>query len=101
VAALPPPVAAPPAAASPAGKGYRLQLGSVRTPDAAAEEWKRLKLQNADMLGKLAFAPERVDLGARGIFYRIQAGPLGDEAAAERTCAALKRRGVECLLVKP
>jgi hypothetical protein len=46
-------------------------------------------------------SPTRVDLGDRGIFYRIQAGPVADAAAAERTCNELKRRGVGCLLVKP
>jgi pyruvate/2-oxoglutarate dehydrogenase complex dihydrolipoamide acyltransferase (E2) component len=95
VAALPPPASAA------AGKGYRLQLGSVRTPDAAAKEWARLRQQNQDMLGRLAMSPVRVDLGARGIFYRIQAGPLADAATAERACDELKRRGVGCLLVKP
>jgi len=100
VAALPPPAAAPPAGAA-SGKGYRLQLGSVRTPDAAAKEWDRLRQQNQDMLGRLAMSPVRVDLGDRGIFYRIQAGPLADAATAERACNELKRRGVGCLLVKP
>ena len=41
----------------------------------------------------------RVDLGDRGIYYRIQAGPLAD-AAAQSACAELKRRKVACLLVK-
>jgi hypothetical protein len=98
VAALPPPPAAPPAAA---GKGFRLQRGAVRTPQAANQEWARLRQQNQDMLGRLAMNPVRVDLGDRGIFYRIQAGPLADAATAERACNELKRRGVGCLLVKP
>jgi|HubBroStandDraft_1064217.scaffolds.fasta_scaffold23502_3 hypothetical protein len=100
VAALPPTAAPPPASAA-LGKGYRLQLGSVRSPEAATQEWERLRQQNQDMLGRLGMSPTRVDLGDRGIFYRIQAGPVADAAAAERTCNELKRRGVGCLLVKP
>jgi hypothetical protein len=100
VAALPPPAATPPASAA-LGKGYRLQLGSVRSPEAATKEWERLRQQNQDMLGRLGMSPARVDLGDRGIFYRIQAGPVTDAATAERTCNELKRRGVGCLLVKP
>ncbi|HEX7970398.1 MAG TPA: SPOR domain-containing protein [Stellaceae bacterium] len=92
-AAPPPPV--------PAGKGYRLQLGSVRTPDRAKAEWERLKREQGDLLGSLAFTAARADLGERGIFYRIQAGPIADAAAAERQCNELKRRGVGCILVKP
>ena len=91
--------AAAPAPAS--GKGYRLQLGSVRTPDAAKQEWERLKREQGDLLGALGFTAARADLGGRGIYYRIQAGPIADSAAAERDCNELKRRGVGCILVKP
>jgi cell division septation protein DedD len=93
--------AAPRPAAPPSTKGYRLQLGSVRTPEGARREWERLRQENGDVLGTLAYSPQRVDLGDRGIFYRIQAGPIGDSAAAERECNELKRRGVGCILVKP
>jgi outer membrane biosynthesis protein TonB len=93
--------AAPPPPAAASGKGYRLQLGSVRTPDAATKEWERLKSEQGDLLGSLGFTAARADLGARGIYYRIQAGPIADAAAAERQCNELKRRGVGCILVKP
>ncbi len=86
---------------TPTGKGYRLQLGSVRTPDAAKAEWERLKREQGDLLGALGVTVARADLGERGIFYRIQAGPVADAAAAERQCNELKRRGVGCILVKP
>ncbi len=92
--------AAPPTSA-PAGKAYRLQLGSVRTPSAAKAEWERLRREQGDLLGSLGFTAERADLGQRGIFYRIQAGPIADAATAERQCTELKHRGVECILVKP
>jgi cell division septation protein DedD len=92
-------VVAPPAAA--AVKGYRLQLGAVRTPAAAKEEFERLKRLNGDVLRTLGYTAQSIDLGSRGIFYRIQAGPLADAALAERDCSALNRRGVRCLLVKP
>lgn len=95
-AAAPPPPAAPTTV-----KGYRLQLGSVRTPEAAKKEWDQLKSEQGDVLGALGFTAERADLGARGIYYRIQAGPIADAATAERDCNELKRRGVGCLLVKP
>lgn len=90
------------AAMPPAMKnGYRLQLGAVRDPEMAKQTWERMKERHADLLGRLTFVAERVDLGGRGIFYRIQAGPLADEAHAERDCKELKRRGVSCILVRP
>jgi cell division septation protein DedD len=96
-AAAPPP---PPARAA-EGRGYRLQLGAVRSPEAAKKEWERLQHRYGDVLGGLTFAAQRVDLGGRGIFYRIQAGPVADAAKAERDCSELKRRGVGCILVRP
>ena len=98
--APPQPAAAAPAASA-AGRGYRLQLGAVRTPEGAKAEWQRLKAHNPDLLGALGYEAHRVDLGERGIYYRIQAGPIADAAKAERDCSELKRRGVGCLLVKP
>lgn len=103
VAAAPvrPPVQAAPASPPSGGGGYRLQIGAVRTPEGAKHEWERLKRANSDVLGKLSVSMARVDLGERGIFYRIQAGPVADAALAERHCAELKRRGVGCILVRP
>lgn len=102
-ASLPPQSAAlPPALTGTAiGKGYRLQLGSVKSQESATQEWGRLKRQNADLLGALSFAAERADLGERGIFFRVLAGPLADGAEADRICTTLRQRNVGCLLVKP
>ena len=109
-AAVAPPAAAPPAAtpapkethvAAVSGTGYRLQLGAVRSAEAAQLEWDRLKRAQADVLGGLSAEARRIDLGERGVFYRIVAGPIGDAAAAAHACDELKRRKVGCLLVKP
>jgi cell division septation protein DedD len=100
-----PPVAvAPPAAtpaAAPGGKGHRLQLGALRNSEAAQAEWERLKRAQSDLLGKLPGGVVRVDLGDRGIYYRIVAGPIADEARAESVCNALKQRKIGCILAKP
>jgi hypothetical protein len=93
--------AAPAPVPAAAASGWRLQLGAVRSEAAAREAWQRLKAAQPDILGKLALATPRVDLGAKGIFYRVQAGPIADGNAAERSCAALKARHVGCLVVKP
>jgi cell division septation protein DedD len=95
-AALPP--ASP--AATP-GKGYRLQIAAVKTQDAAKEEWDRIRRQNSDILGSLSFIADRVDLGDRGVFYRVQAGPITDAQEGDRICTMLRQRNVGCILVKP
>src|SRR5262245_5706372 len=67
------PVAASPQPAKTGG--VRLQLGSLRSEEAARREWDRLKRANTDLLGSLSATTERADLGDRGIFYRIQTSP--------------------------
>ena len=86
----------------PAATGtYRLQLGALKTEAAAKTEWQKLQRQNSDVLGKLSLSISRVSLGAKGTYYRIQAGPIVDEAKAAQDCAALKSRKIACILVKP
>ena len=80
--------------------GTRLQLGSLRSEDAARQEWQRIKRRNSDLLGSLSATPIRADLGDKGIYYRIQTGPVADPAAAERICSALKQRSVGCIIAR-
>jgi hypothetical protein len=107
VAAPPKPTAKPaPNPAGPAvkpaaaGTGTRIQLASLRTPEQARDEWTRLKRENADLLGKLTAVAVRDDLGDRGVYYRVEAGPVDDRGAAVRLCKALKERGLGCQLVQ-
>jgi cell division septation protein DedD len=96
-AAMAKPAAAPPAANI---GGTRLQLGSVRSADAARQEWERIKSKNPDLLGNLSATPIRADLGDKGIYYRIQTGPVADPAAAERLCGELKQRNIGCIIAR-
>lgn len=102
-AATPGPPAAvaalPPSTAGAAGS-FRVQLGAVRSQDAAQKEWARIQKANNDLLGKLGLAVSQANLGDRGTFYRIQAGPVGDQAAASDLCAKLKARNVSCIIVR-
>ena len=77
----------------------RIQLASLRSPDEARDEWQRLKRDNSDLLGKLTAVAVRADMGERGIYYRVEAGPLTDKAAAAKLCKALKERDLGCSLV--
>jgi hypothetical protein len=92
---------APPRSPRAAAGGYRLHVGSLPTEAAAKTEWERLRRADADILGRLEARIVRTDLGARGVFYRIEAGPIADAAAAERACNTLKERKVGCILVRP
>ena len=82
-------------------KGYRLQIGAVKTPEIAKQALDRIKRQNGDIVGSLPVSVDRADLGQRGVFYRLHIGPITDAGQAERLCAQLRQRGVGCILAKP
>ena len=90
----------PPKTAAARAGGTRLQLGSVRSEDAARQDWERIKRKNSDLLGTLSVTPIRADLGDKGIYYRVQTGPVADPAEAERICDELKKRSVGCIIVR-
>ncbi|MBV6632500.1 MAG: SPOR domain-containing protein [Alphaproteobacteria bacterium] len=87
--------AAPPA--PPTGEGWRVQLASVGSQDAAIREWRRYQRAHTDLLGNLDLKVQRADLGDRGVFYRVQAGVL-DRGGASALCETLKSRGTDCLI---
>lgn len=87
-------------AAAPKGGGVRLQLGAVRSENEARVAWERLKHKNADLLGRLSGVAIRADLGDKGIYYRIQAGPVADASAADHICGELRQRHLGCIIVR-
>jgi hypothetical protein len=107
MAAVPPanprsasPRTAPAGAAATRTGGVRLQLGAVRSEEVARAEWDRIKRRNADLLGNLSAVAIRADLGGKGVYYRIQAGPVGDASTADRVCGELRQRHLGCIIVR-
>lgn len=95
-----PPQAAPSPplqAATPTVGSARIQLGAFRSEAEAAAAWSKIKAKHADV-GKLTQFLERADLGERGVFYRLQAGPFADRAQAQALCDKLKGQGQACVL---
>ena len=86
-----------PAKSVPSGP-VRIQLGSLRSPEAAKDEWARLKREHPDSLGKLTAVAVRADLGDKGVWYRVQTQVFDDAAAADRLCADLKKQKIGCSL---
>ncbi len=98
VAAVPSPA---PTAAPAAGGTFHIQLASVLSEEAAQAEWKRVSSKNKGLLGAYAPLITKADLGERGVFYRLRAGPLSDKAAADALCAALEEAKVGCIVIRP
>jgi len=87
--------------APPAGKdGVVVQLASSQDRHAADGMARKLQNKYQAILGVAHLHVLRADLGAKGIFYRIQSQPLA-EAQAKSICASLKKTNAGCLLVRP
>jgi hypothetical protein len=80
--------------------GWRVQVASVKSEDVAKSTWARLQTANGDVMANLRMQAVRVDLGDKGVWYRVQAGPL-DEKQAQNVCATLKTRKADCVPVAP
>jgi len=74
-----------------------LQLSSVKSESAAAQEWKRLQGAYPDLLGKLGLTLETAAVQGT-TYYRVQTGPFASRAAAADVCAKLKARNQDCLV---
>jgi cell division septation protein DedD len=89
------------ASAASAGGSFRVQIAATRDDAAAKSEWERLKRAHADLLGDLSPTVVKADLGDKGVFYRVQAGPVADHEKAEKLCSELKKFAIACIIVKP
>ncbi len=86
-------------APAPAKGEAAIQLASV--PDEAKAGAMLLDLQKkyASVLGGVPLHLARADLGAKGIYYRIQSQPLTQEGA-NHICSSLKQLNAGCILVR-
>jgi cell division septation protein DedD len=80
---------------------YRVQLVALKSEDAAKSAWAQFQKKYPDLLKDLQLTVVKIDLAGNGIFYRVQAGPLADRAAAADICGKLGQRGQGCMVVKP
>ncbi len=94
------PAVAPPVAPNAAG-AFQVQLASARSEEGAMGEWNRIVGKNKNALAGLTPNVARVDLGEKGVFFRLRAGPLADKAAADSLCAGLAAQNVGCIVVRP
>jgi tetratricopeptide (TPR) repeat protein len=90
-----------PAAVPADADDYRIHLTSIRREADAAAEWRRLQRLFRTLLADLGLSVMRTDLGAeRGVWYRVQGGPLA-RAEARTRCAAFAARNHWCRIVPP
>jgi hypothetical protein len=90
--------ATPPPVSIPSGT-VAVQLASVSDQTAAQNMMQNLQQKYAGDLNGITLHLTRADLGSRGVFYRIQSQPLGQDAATQ-LCSALKQKNTGCILVR-
>lgn len=97
VAGIQTPTANTSPAAPTTGNGiYLVQLGSVRSADAAEMVWAKAVKAAPALFATVQKEVEQVDLGPQGIFFRVRAGPFANRSAADGFCNALKTAGESC-----
>ena len=102
VAAPQPAAPAPPVQLAAAPAPIRIQVGAYRSEAGALNGWNLLATAHRELLAGLKPAIVEIDLGpGRGVFHRLQAGPLADRQAAAALCDALRAREQGCLVVRP
>ncbi len=97
-AATPPTSPAKDQMAAKAGE-MALHLSSNKTKKAAIQEWSQLKSAFPEQLERLKLEVARTDLGKKGVFYRVMAGPFPDKSAASQICAQLRKKDQYCAIM--
>ncbi len=80
----------------PSGPQPSIHLASYRSTKQAERGWSQLRRAHQKLLGDLGFTVMKIDLGSKGIFFRLIAGPFADKRDAADACRQLKSRRQFC-----
>jgi septal ring-binding cell division protein DamX len=80
---------------------FQIQLSAVRSSKGAKAFAKRTRTAHNKILGNVKIFIVRANLGKRGIYYRLRAGPFSTRAKAAAVCGKLAARKASCIVVKP
>ena len=92
-----PPVNVAPASGT---SDWVVQVASVREQSDANNIWNRLEQKFPSLSGRAYSDIKRVDLGDKGIYYRLRVAGLADKSSAQTLCANFKAGGQDCLVTR-
>ncbi len=96
----PEPVVRQPVIAS-GSSDYVVQVASVRTEADAQRIWNGVQSKFSGIMPSGSTSDvKRVDLGDKGIYYRLRVIGLADQDAAKRLCDAMKSRDQACFVTR-
>ena len=78
--------------------GHVSPLEQPNAFNEALTAFGKLQRRYPHLLGGYLPNIQKVDLGSRGIWYRVRIGPLGQRTAAVGFCDELKAAGADCLI---
>lgn len=79
---------------------YFVQLASIGDRSRAPGEWMKMQKTHGATLQDVNYRVMKADLGAKGVFYRIQAGPFS-KGDAYKVCDSIKQtKPGGCFVVK-
>jgi len=73
-----------------------VHLASYRSRKQADRGWAQIKRAHQNLLGDLEHQVTRVNLGKKGTYFRLKAGPFANANEAKDMCRKLKRRRQFC-----
>ncbi|MGH6887733.1 MAG: SPOR domain-containing protein [Rhizomicrobium sp.] len=87
------------AAASPEtpAAGAMVQIGSYKSDAEARESWNAFKARHA-IAAAFGHDVKEVDLGGKGVWYRLRIGAFQDRRAAAAFCEKLKALSASCIV---
>ncbi|MCC3860530.1 SPOR domain-containing protein [Pseudemcibacter aquimaris] len=78
---------------------FMVQVGAFADKAKAETHWNQVKSKNSSALANLNPTYMRVDLGARGVLYRVRGGMIANRSAADNICDAIKKNNQSCMVV--
>ena len=76
-----------------------MQLGAFGKKTTAEQLWRKLQKDNTILLAGLDADIMMVDLGKKGVLYRLRGGMIATRSNADTICQALKLRKQACIVV--
>jgi outer membrane biosynthesis protein TonB len=92
--------AAAPAPKTVSGGSALLQIGAYKSQADADAAWRTYKARHAALLSGYGPDVQRVDLGDKGIWYRLRIAGFPGRDVASALCERLKADGASCFLGK-
>jgi cell division protein FtsN len=97
------PAAAPAPAPKPTAEvshKYVVQVASKKDQTEALASFADMQQKYPSLLSNYRPMVQRVNLGSKGVWYRLQIGPMADRGSASKLCSQLKSQGLnDCLVM--